>query len=166
MTQSKLIAMGTAGIVVIAVLLMNSGHTNAAGAAPVTVVNTTAIPVQDLSKTASQHVQLVCQPEDLGRNACGLPTPQLPNNVPYVVPAAHTLVVTSVQITGKVGTPGGATLFSGLFCRARWHMQLTGSFPMTALHVRLNIPTGMHFRQATNSTRPICPSSQRITCVI
>jgi hypothetical protein len=97
---------------------------HALAVALVQVTNTAAAPAitQDVSKLASQNVQLLC----LSSFNCTQILPDGSSGGPYVVPSGSHLVVTTVQIntTGSTSTqleqPGGA--------RVSWTLNAAGSF--------------------------------------
>jgi hypothetical protein len=106
-------------------------------AAVVQVTNTAAAPAitQDVSRLASQSVQLVC----IGTSNCSQILPDGSSPAPfYIVPAGSSLVITTVQI--NMANSGSAQLnqvsSSGFSTRESWTLSAGGSF-------QFQYPTGI-----------------------
>ena len=92
LVKGMLMGIGAIALVASLLNLVAPKAVHGAVAALVDVANTTAAPALtlDISKSASQHVELSCAPA-----GCFL----LSSFLPYVVPAGQNLVVTSVDIS-------------------------------------------------------------------
>lgn len=113
-------------------------------AALVQVTNTAAAPAitQDVSRLASQSVQLIC----VGPSDCSQVLPDGSSPAPfYTVPAGCNLVITTVQI--NMANSGVAELHqlsnSGFWFREDWTLPAGGSF-------QFEYPSGIVFSSGSN----------------
>jgi hypothetical protein len=118
---------GTA--VAISLLTFTAPHAaHALAVALVQVTNTAATPAitQDVSRLASQNVQLLC-PEVL--LDCSQILPDGSSGGSYVVPGGHSLVITTVQINTSLTIQNSRQLTqAGGRVRGSWTLSTPGSF--------------------------------------
>jgi hypothetical protein len=115
----------------------------------VQVTNTAATPAitQDVSKLASQNVQLVC----VQNFSCSQILPDGSSGGFYVVPSGHQLVITTVQINTTDGISPQLS-GQGSATRGSWTLNAAGSF-------QFQYPSGIVF--SSGSTLLVVPQSDR-----
>ena len=160
MTVMKRILMGISATVLAALLLTlifpKTGHALVATLVQVTNSATAPALTLDVSKSASQHVELTCQ-IPINSFLCAINS----GSTAYVVPPGQNLVVTSVDILAAQGGIANLILYNTFIPVAQWYV------PADTLTHSFQYPSGIVFTAgAVFDSKSVVASSNVVEAIL